>query len=447
MASTAWNFIVNALSKRSGINRTNITTSNYQYLVDKPAWLSLSNPAQYREAVSSNPILYGCISILAKAVSNGEKYLVDLNGNEISWNSNKTGVKNARRLFIERPNPIQSAFEFNYERMFMFFTYGNNYVYANNPLESFETDITNVQTFFNLPSEYVQIKQTGKIFDQTNIEGIIEKYILTCYNPVREYLTKNIIHFNDINISNIGNSIIGSSRLENLKYPITNSQLAFEAMNVLLKSRGMQGIIKQNNKDAQGSQLPVSPESKKEVDEKFKAGYGVLENQNQFLIVHSDIEFIKTTLSPTELGIYQEMASNAQIICNGFGLPQEMYKVVLAGATYENQIVGERRLYQNTVIPLVNNEDAYWTERLQMRKYGFELKTSFKHIAALQENYKDLATSLTYNVNSANKAYNDNAITLNQYLEMIGLEPIANGNVYKWERKLSPEITEPIPTV
>ena len=227
MANPVWNFIAEYASRRSGINRTNITTSNYQYLVDKPAWLSLNNPSQYREAVASNPVLNGCISILAKAVSNGEKYLVDLKGKKIPWTSGMRGVQNARRLFMDRPNPIQSAFEFNYERMYMFFTYGNNFVYANNPLESFETDITNVQTLFNLPSEYVQIKQTGKIFDQTTIEGIVSEYIVTCYNTSRTYPVKNIIHFNDINISNVGNSIIGSSRLENLKYPITNTQLVF----------------------------------------------------------------------------------------------------------------------------------------------------------------------------------------------------------------------------
>ena len=448
MANTFWNFVSEFSSKRAGISRSSITASNYQYLVDKPAWLSLNKPSQYREAVASNPILYGCISIIAKAVSNGQKYLVDLNGKEIPWTSKMKGVQNARKLFIERPNPIQSSFEFNYERMFMFYTYGNNYVYLNNPLESFETDITNIQTMFSLPSEFVQIKQTGKLYDQTTLDGIIEKYILTCYNPVREYSVKNIIHFNDINVSNIGNSIIGSSRLENLKYPITNTQLAFEAMNVLLKSRGMQGIIKNSSKDAQGTQIPVHSTIKEEVDKKFKEGYGVLENQNQFLIVNADIEYIKTIMNSDELGIYNEMSNNAQIICNGFGLPQEMYKVVISGATYENQVVGERKMYQGTIIPIVNNEDAYWTDRLQMRKYGFELKTSFEHIAALQENYKDLATSLTYNVNSANKAYTDNVITWNQYLEMIGLEPVNGGDVYKWERKLTVEpIAEPISTL
>jgi phage portal protein BeeE len=426
-----WLNLSNWAAKRGGISRNTITTSNFQYLIDKPAWLSLNNASQYRQAVVSNPVLNGCIAILAKAISNGQKYLVDLSGNEIPWSSGKTGVKNARKLFIERPNPLQSAFEFNYERVYMFFTYGNNFIYTNNPLETYDTDITTVQTLMNLPSEYVQIKQTGKLFDQVNIEGIVDGYVLTSYNPVKIFPVKNIIHFNDINTSDVGNSIIGSSRLQTLKYPITNTQLAFEAMNVILKSRGMQGIIKNSNRDAQGSQIPVRPESKKEVDTAFKEGYGIREDQNQFLIVNADIEYIKTIMNSQELGIYEEFSNNAMIISNGFGIPPELYKTYTTGATFENQIQAVRRLYQDTVIPHVNNEDLYYTERLQMRKYGFELKTKWEHIAALQENMKEQATTLTMNVNSAEKLYNSNNITLNEYRDLVGLPIVENGDLYK----------------
>ena len=97
------NFLSKIFGKRSGISRTNINTSTYQYLVDKPAWLSLSNATQHREAVASNPVLNGCISILANAAANGKKYLVDLNGKEVAWSSGKTGVKEARRLFLDWP--------------------------------------------------------------------------------------------------------------------------------------------------------------------------------------------------------------------------------------------------------------------------------------------------------------------------------------------------------
>lgn len=423
--------------RRSDVTRNPVNYYNYQYLIDQPAWLSLRSVHEYRRAVAENPILNGCISILASAAANGKKYLVDLSGNEILWSSGKTGVKNARRLFVERPNPLQSVKEFNLERMFMFFTYGNNYVYLNNPLDTFETDIQTVQTMYNLPSEYTTVKQTGKIFDQVDIRGIIEMYSLINYSPVREFSPDKIIHFNDINLSDVGNSIIGSSRLESLRYPITNTQLAFEAMNVILKSRGMQGIIKANNKDGTGTQIPLGDKAKSEIDKTFKADYGLREHQNQFLISYSDIDYIKTIMNSEELGIYKEFSNNAMIISNGFGIPPELYKTYMQGATFENQVQAVRRLYQDTIIPLVENEDQYYTERLNMRKYGMELKTDFSHIISLQEAFKEKAVALSMNSRSAELAYNNSMITWDEYRVLIELPPVGpalGGDLYKYQR-------------
>ena len=418
----------------SGINRSAINTYNYQYLVDKPAWLSLSNAHEYRRAVADNPVLNGCISILANASANGRKYLVDLNGKLIPWTSGKTGVKNARKLFVERPNPLQSIKEFDYERKYMYFTYGNNFIYLNNPLDNFPTDIMTVQAMFNLPSEWVTIHQTGKIYDQVDLNGIIEKYSLIDRDPVREFTSDKIIHFNDINVSYIGNSVIGSSRLEVLRYPITNTQLAFEAMNVILKSRGMQGIISANNKDATGTQIPLSAAAKKEIDQTFKSDYGLKENQNQYLISYSDIKFIKTIMNSNELGIYDEFANNAMIISNGFNIPPELYKTYVTGATFENQVQAVRRLYQDTVIPMVDNDDLYYTERFKMRDYGFELKTDWSHIPAMQEAFKEKATALFFTSRAADLGYNANVITWNDYRKALELDPVPEGDVYRYQR-------------
>lgn len=419
--------------KQSGVSRSTVNTSKFQYLVDQPAWLALTNPSQYRQAVAENPVLYGCIDILASAAANGKKYLVDLTGQVVPWATKSVAVQNARRLFVYRPNPLQSAKEFNYERAYMFFTFGNNFVYLNNPL-SVETDIINVQTMYNLPSEFVEVKQTGKIYDQVDIKGIIEKFSLTNYSPAKEFDPSRVILFNDINVSGIGNSIIGSSRLEMLKYPITNTQLAFEAMNVILKSRGMQGILKMNSKDATGTQIMLSGPLKDDVEKTFKSKYGLRENQDKVLFTYADVDYIKTIMNSQELGIYEEFSNNAMIISNGLGVPVELYKTYTQGATFENQVQAVRRLYQDTVIPKVENEDQYFTERLNLRKYGLELMTDFSHIPALQDAFKEKAAALSMNCSSADKAYNNNIITWNQYLELMDLEPVVDGDLLKSER-------------
>lgn len=438
-----WNFrtLNNWVARKVGISRNSTASSTFQYLIDKPAWLSLSNPTQFRQAVADNPVLNGCVAILAQAAANGVKYLTDLKGNQVPWDSKKPAVQAAKKLFIDRPNPLQSPFEFHYERYYYLPTFGNNYVYMNNP-SGLETDILTVKTLMNLNSEFVEVRQTGKLFDQIDINGIIEEYILTNYNPIKHFETSKVIHFNELNTSGVGSAIMGSSRLKNLSLPIENTQLAFEAMNVILKSRGMQGIIKASTKDGMGTQTMLNDNLKKEIDNKFKDGYGVLENQKQFLIVNADIDYIKTIMNSDELGIYNEFSNNAMIISNGLGIPPELYKTYTQGATFENQVQAVRRLYQDRVIPMVNNDDAIFNDRLQFAKYGLQLNTSFEHVPAMQESFKEEAQALNQNVRSADMAYNNNTITFNQYLEIIGLEAVPNGNVYKYERDL---LTTPIP--
>lgn len=139
-------------------------------------------------------------------------------------------------------------------------------------------------------------------------------------------------------------------------------------------------------------------------------------------------------MNSRELGIYDEFSNNAMIISNGFKIPPELYKTYTKGATFENQVQAVRRLYQDTVIPLVENEDQYYTDRLNMRKYGFELRTDFSHVQALQDAFQDKAEALAKNTASAETSYNNNVITWNQYLELIDLEPVDNGDIYKFER-------------
>jgi hypothetical protein len=438
---TFWNTFRSLISgKRYGINRSNINSFNYQYLIDKPAWLKLSNASELRQSVADNPVLYACIDILATASSNGKKYLVDNTGAIVSWNEKDVAVQAARRLFVDRPNPLQMAKEFNYERKYMRETFGNNYIYLNNPSETFKTDLLTVRTMYNLPSEYTEVKQTGKIYDQVDIEGIISEYIVTNRPGFKPIPPSRVIHFNDINITDVGNSIIGSSKLIPLKNPITNVQLAFEAMNVLLNSRGMIGIIKANNKDATGTQIPMSSASKKEIDDTFKSEYGLKRDQKQYFISYSDIDFIKTVMSPEELGIPKDFTRNAMMICNNLKVPHELYKLYEQGSTFENQIQSVRRLYQDSVIPDVENDDAYYTERLNFRKYDLELRTDFSHIQALQEAKKEKATAMSMNARTAEAAYNNNVLTVNQYLEFLELEPIEGGDVrkYDWDKKNKP---------
>ena len=416
------------------INQNSTPFSN-DYFGNLPAWISLSTAEDFEKAVRYNPIVKSAINILSTSASNGRKIAIDTNtGETIPWTENDIAIQQANKLFNKRPNPIQSIKEFSFEGIFFLKTFGNRYVTPVLPIGKDKAiDLLNIGALYNLPSRFIEVKRTGKIYSQTEITGIINSYARTNVNPVEYYDPNLILHFNEVNISSEAPTIMGISKLEVLKMPISNTQKAFEAMNTILSNRGMQGIISPKKTDGQGSAVSLNANEKKEIDNTFKQDYGLLNGQNPFLLTPVALDYIKTIMNSNELGIYEEFSNNSILIANEFGIPPELIKTYIQGATYENQVQSVRRLYQDVTIPMVADEDLYWSDKLDTYKYGFEIRTSWEHIPALQEAFKEKATAINLKGRTAKDAYDNFVITKNQYLELIELPGIKDGDKYKNE--------------
>ena len=232
-------------------------------------------------------------------------------------------------------------------------------------------------------------------------------------------------------------TIMGISKLEVLKMPISNTQMAFEAMNSILKSRGQQGIMFPLKKDGQGATMSLTTKEQEKIDKIQKEDYGLLGNQKMFRLSPFPLDYIKTIMNSKELGIYEEFSNNSMLIGNEFGVPPELIKTWIQGATYENQLQSVKRLYQDTTIPMVEDEDAYWTWRLNTAEYGFRIETRWDHIPALSSNKKENAVTLNLKGRTAKDAYDKNIITVNEYRELIEEKTVDGGDVYKveWDKK------------
>jgi phage portal protein BeeE len=443
------NFISNFINlinlKRDGLkNPFNISQSlltNFNYYDNKPNWVSLATPSDFEKAVRFNPVLKSAINLLATSASNGRKVAVDSKTGEIiEWSEGNAAVKKCFELLVQRPNPLQSAKEFHYQGVFYLKTFGNRYVLANSGtgFNDKEIDILNINSLINLPSQYVEVKTTGKVFRQTDISGIVSEYALNNTSPIEKYNPNEILHFNEVNISSDLPTIMGVSKLEALKQPITNTQKAFEAMNTLLTSRGQQGIISPAKRDGMATVQPTTQE-KEEYNKTFKNNYGLAKGQNPYLLSPFPLDYIKTVMSSKEIGIYEEFSHNSLLIGNELGIPSELMKTGDRDITYENQVQSVRRLYQDTTIPMVADEDLYWSWRLNTFKYGFEIKTMWDHIHALQEAFREKAVALNMKGRTAKDAYDLNIITWNQYLEMIDQPTVEGGDVYKNQRNIENE--------
>lgn len=405
---------------------------------NKPEWISLSKPEHFEKVARFNPIVKSALDLLATAYSNGNKVLIDNNtGEVIEWNDSREVVRKLKTLFKGRPNPLQSSKEFSYQGVFYLKVFGNRYVYALMP-EGFDRtlDVLNVDALYNLPSQFMDVHTTGKMFKQKSIEGIISDYARTNTSPIERYRPEEILHFNEVNFSSEQASVMGISKLESLREPISNIQACFESINTLLVTGGAKGIISIDSKDGQGTIVPLRPDDKREVDKTFKEDYGLLGNQNPFLISPVPLKFDKTAMTSTELGIYEELSSNTIMVGNGFGVPPELLKTFEGSATYENQKQSVTRLYQDTVMPMAEDDDQYWNYRLNLDKYGIRIETRWGHIPALSENEKEKASANNLLVKASLEEYNGNVITWNQYLSKTGQENVSGGDIYKFQRKI-----------
>lgn len=409
---------------------------NFDFYSSKPSWIKLNRPEHFEKAVRFNPVVNTAIQLLSTTASNGKKILIDSkSGEEISWTDKRQEVQNAKRLFVDRPNPTQSEKEFTAQGIFYLKTFGNRYVYVNMPV-GYENklDIKFATSLINLPSQYTEVKSTGKYKDQTELNGIVQSYAVNNIDPPDKYNPEVILHFNEPNISGEVPQIMGISKLESLEWPVTNTQLAFEAMNSILRSRGMNGILSPKKTDAMGAMQPLTDDEEKEVKDKFKNQYGLRSDQDQYIISPIGMDYIKTVMNSKELGIYEEFSNNAIIIGNGFGIPPELIKTYIEGATYENQVQSVRRLYQDTVIPMVSDQDSYWTVRFDTENmYGFRIATKWDHIPALSESIKDMSVKLHLDTKTANIGYDNNITTLNEARKLMNLPPVTGGDKYKYQ--------------
>lgn len=428
-------FSTRPLNSAFNANTYSSILSNFNYQNNLPAWVSLQTPEYYESAVRFNPVVNSAIRLKASTASNGKKYLVDIKtGEEVDWGHNEV-TKKIKRLLIDKPNPIQSGKEYDYQGIFYLETFGNRYVYGLMP-SGFdnELDVMNIEALWNLPSQFMSLKTTGNIYNQYKLSGIVSSYCDSSTSPVTNYDPNAIMHYNDVNISKDYASLMGISKLEALRDPIRNIEACFQAVNTLLRTGGAKGIISIDSKDGQGSIVPLQPGDKAEVDKEFRSTYGTQDGQSPFLISPVPLNYEKIAMTAKELGIYEELSNNTMQIANVEGVPPDLIKADPKNTTYENRRQSMKALYQDTTIPSVEDSDKYTSSRLNLEKYGFELKTKWCHIPVLAEDEKEKATTNSLNEKSAKSAYDSNLITWNKYLELTGLSAEPNGDIYKFQR-------------
>lgn len=274
---------------------------------------------------------------------------------------------------LNKPNFLQSNKEFLQMLSINEDIYGNAFIFKNYPLASSKLPYN----LWVLPSSLVKVHKTGKLYRQTNISEVIEKYEI---QELKEnYLPNEVIH---TRVSD-ANTIVSDSKISSLRVQVSNLKSAYDSRNVLINNRGVLGILStatSTNKD--GTMVsPMSPKEKENAERKMNTEYGSQKGQKKILITSLPVQWIPMSQKVSDLMLFEEVQDDFEVIVNSFGLKRDLF----VNSTYENVSASQKLVYQDTIIPRANRYADEIKTGLGLQE-NETLELDFSHLDIMKEN-------------------------------------------------------------
>ena len=201
------------------------------------------------------------------------------------------------------------------------------------------------------------------------------------------------------------------SRLDGLKQTLINSIDSAKAKNIIIKSNGKELITGQ--KDG----FPLTPDEKKDVEDRFNGSYGVGYNRKRGIVTKANIKWQSLHIIARDLGHDEGTKTDASVIFAALHIPNDVYSITGAKSTYKNANASLISYIQNEMMPTLNS----FIETIQpLFGDNYYLKGDYNHLPVMLP-----SLTITYqNLSLQMKALNDARMTgINDKdaLEMVGL--------------------------
>lgn len=356
---------------------TKTQTLNYNEILNatQPVWVSVGG--QEAHLFNTTPQLYFVILTKAQMYANGVFKHLDKNGVEIE---NSEFVK-----LLNNPNPLQSRNEWLMEELIMTSVFGNSFVYSLKPFQSSLIP----SAMYNLPSGSMKVVPTGKMYQQTKIEDIIEKFVLIENSTETTFKTSDVIFSKTQNPSN---KLIGISPLVSIQMPISNIRGAYGFRNVLIEKKGAIGILSNQSKNEDGG-IPLNGDERKNVEKQYAKDYGNGENQSKVIITSASLNWQPMTFPTKDLMLFEEISADLMSIIDTYGMNEYLFSKE-KGSTFANLNEGKKMAYQDTIIPYANDFAQKLTDFFKLSEKNEKIVLDYSHIEVLQENEKAKAQTI-----------------------------------------------------
>lgn len=288
---------------------------------------------------------------------------------------------------IKKPNPNQSWEDVIYSLSVNDALYSSSFAYC--PKRSF--DIRNL--IVPLPTDKVKIKLSGKKLKQMDQDGLIDGFIFQYAEDTEKIDLQDMVFLTTTDGVNIVNP---SSRIQSLKYPLSNIRAAYHKRNVLLENIGAIGILSARNSDMGGA-IPMDPDEKKAIQ---KSWYR--RQKDEVIITESDVQWNPMSFPTKDLMLFEEMTSDKLAIIDAYGLNPYLFSQE-QGATFSNVKEGVRMAYTDTIIPETIQMYNTISHQLGLNEEGLILVPDFSHIPVMQPDEKLKAETINLRADAIKK--------------------------------------------
>ena len=307
------------------------------------------------------PELRSVIDKRASMMSSNVPCLYDMNGDKVEshW---------LLDLFKD-PNAMQSWSDVVYSLSVQDALYSNAFAYC--PKRSF--DIRNL--IVPLPANKIEIQLSGKKLQAMDSEDMITRFKFEYDDD-----SKEIIDWSDmlyLTTDDGMNLVKPISRIDSLKYPLSNIKAQYHKRNVLLENIGSIGILTTSQSDMGGA-IPMTPEEKRQIQQDwFKR------SKDELIITESNVDWKPMSYPTRDLMLFEELTADKMAIIDTYGLNANLFSSE-RGTTFTNVRDSIRLVYTDTIIP--ETQSMY---NSMMKQWGlsdeYYLKADFSHLPALQE--------------------------------------------------------------
>ena len=345
-----------------------------------PILVDVSNKMK---AYEDCPHLNMVIDTKAKMFSNGIWKLYDKNDNEVK--------EHDVLKLLYKPNPLQN----NSKSWLMLYSLSYD-IFSNQfirKLKAFKKDEL-PKVLYILPSQFMTVEPTGKIYSQTKISDIIKGYQL-CYtgNVAMSGYSEKFEVDDIIYIAQNRNPIIGVSKIGSLTLPISNIVATLKSRNIVITEKGIFGILSNDSSDVDA--VPIADGERNQIRRTFKSDNDLYNEESKIVLTNAKLKWQPISFPMKDMMYFEEIEDDVAAICGEFGMDRDIFPST-KGATFENKLQGLKSTYQNTIIPMADELAETLTNEFALNEKGLKLKLCYDHLPIMKEDeLKEAQAELT----------------------------------------------------